>query len=251
MHHPIRSSSNQPPLSPLSSWILYEDPHLIVLNKPAGLLSQGEHKGDPNVVDLLRDYLGRPYVGLVHRLDRNTSGALVVAKRTKAAQRLTDALQGGEIFRSYLGWVEGRLPAAQRWSHHLLKDHERNVVRVVSHSHPQGKEAVLAARPLAFGTWEGRKLTWVEFVLETGRSHQIRVQSAHEGHPLLGDAKYAGRGTITDFPRPALHSHQIAFDHPVGGKRLELVAPIPEDFRQIEILESIPSGNDPFQSPNG
>src|SRR6185312_17156504 len=85
--------------------ILFEDQHLIVLSKPAGLLSQGEKTGDENLVDWLRTYLGRPYVGLVHRLDRNTSGIMVVAKRTKSAQRLTDALQKGDLHRSYLGWV--------------------------------------------------------------------------------------------------------------------------------------------------
>src|SRR6476646_8222582 len=92
----------------LTPKIIFEDPNLIVLSKPAGLLSQGEHKGDPNLVDWLRIYLGRPYVGLVHRLDRNTSGIMVVAKRTKAAQRLTEQLQSGKLERTYLAWLEGK-----------------------------------------------------------------------------------------------------------------------------------------------
>lgn len=89
--------------------ILFEDAHLVVLCKPAGLLSQGEHTGDNNLVDHLRKYFGRHYVGLVHRLDRNTSGIMVVAKRSKSAERLTKALQTGTLRRSYLGWIEGVL----------------------------------------------------------------------------------------------------------------------------------------------
>src|SRR6185437_13087446 len=89
--------------------ILYEDTHLIVLSKPAGMLSQGEITGSRNLVDWLRSYLDRHYVGLIHRLDRNTSGAMVIAKRTKSAQRLTASLEKGEIARSYLAWVQGKL----------------------------------------------------------------------------------------------------------------------------------------------
>lgn len=88
---------------------LYEDQHLVVLNKPAGLLSQGESTGDENLVDLLRVRFGRNYVGLVHRLDRNTSGLMVVAKRSKAANRLTESLQRGKLIRRYLCVVEGKV----------------------------------------------------------------------------------------------------------------------------------------------
>ena len=99
--------------------IIYEDTHLVVLSKPAGLLSQGEKTGDINLVDWLRDYFGRHYVGLVHRLDRNTSGIMVVAKRTKAAQRLTLALQKGELNRIYRAWLIGTLSQPVRWKHFL------------------------------------------------------------------------------------------------------------------------------------
>src|ERR1700722_17281453 len=102
--------------------ILFEDQHLIVISKPAGLLSQGEKTGDENLVDWARAYVKRNYVGLVHRLDRNTSGAMVLAKRTKSAQRLTDSLQKGELTRSYLAWVQGEVREKTRWRHFLLKD---------------------------------------------------------------------------------------------------------------------------------
>jgi 23S rRNA pseudouridine1911/1915/1917 synthase len=214
--------------------VLYEDQHLIVIDKPAGLLSQGEHRGDPNVVDWLRERLGRPYVGLVHRLDRNTSGLMVVAKRSKAATRLTDALQAGKIDRSYLAWVIGRLEEPTRWSHRLLKDERQNKTRVVTTG---GQTAALEATPVGSGRLAGTELTLVRFVLETGRSHQIRAQSAHEGYPLLGDVKYGGPGGPR-FARPALHSAELRFPHPMDAEDAplrEFAAPLPEDLATLMI----------------
>jgi 23S rRNA pseudouridine1911/1915/1917 synthase len=210
--------------------ILYEDTHLIVLDKPAGLLSQGEKTSDENLVDWLRQYLGRPYVGLVHRLDRNTSGAMIVAKRTKAASRLTESLQAGRLERGYLAWLEGTLPAPARWRHFLKKDESQNVTRVVRGAGAGAKEAVLSVEPVGSGAWQGTLLTLARFKLETGRSHQIRAQAAHEGHPLLGDAKYGSRAR---FGRPALHSHKIRFDHPMSREWMEFEAPLPEDMKQV------------------
>lgn len=216
--------------------IIFEDQHLIVLSKPAGLLSQGEHTGDENVVDWLRQYFGRNYVGLVHRLDRNTSGAMVVAKRTKSAQRLTDALQKGELQRTYLAWLSGVLREPARWQHSLLKDEKSNLVRVVTPSHPQGKKALLTVRPIRTGFYEKQPVTLAEFVLETGRSHQIRVQAAQEDHPLLGDTKYATSKSVQPvslFGRPALHSNLIRFPHPMSGEMLTFEAPLPADMLSV------------------
>lgn len=217
--------------------VLYEDQHLIVINKPAGMLSQGEHKGDPNVVDWLRERWGRPYVGLVHRLDRNTSGVMVVAKRTKAATRLTEALQDGRLDRVYLAWVLGRLPAPARWTHQLLKDERQNKTRVVSAEAGRAgsKAAVLYAEPVGSGHIGDRELTLVRFKLETGRSHQIRAQAAHEGLPLLGDIKY-GRPGDPRFPRPALHSWKLTFPHPMDpadAPARDFEAPLPEELASL------------------
>jgi 23S rRNA pseudouridine1911/1915/1917 synthase len=214
--------------------ILLEDTHLIVLDKPAGLLSQGEKTGDVNLVDWLRAYLGRPYVGLIHRLDRNTSGIMVVAKRTKSAERLTRALQEGSLTREYLAWVEGSLGPPGKtlsWSHSLKKDERTNRTSVVKTGTPGAKVATLKATPLQSGVWKGSPLTLVRFRLETGRSHQIRAQAAHEGHALLGDRKYAA--ILEGFPRVALHSWKISFPHPMGGAVVSLEAPVPEDMRSL------------------
>ncbi len=216
--------------------ILFEDANIIVISKPAGLLSQGERRGDPNVVDWLRKYLGRSYVGLVHRLDRNASGVMVVAKRTKAARRLTDSLQSGKLLRTYLAWVEGTIKSKQRWVHWLLKDSEANMVRITPPKRAKAKEAVLSATPIRHVEWKGKKITLAEFKLETGRSHQIRVQSAAKGHPLLGDTKY---GTVLNkhqkpaFSRLALHSSSLSFPHPISQETLFFEVPVPEDMAQI------------------
>lgn len=225
--------------------ILFEDTHLIVLSKPAGMLSQGEKTGDYNLVDWLREYLGRNYVGLIHRLDRNTSGVMLVAKRTKAAQRLTESLQKGEIVRSYLAWVKGAIPQAARWRHFLAKDEKLNLTRVVQAQAPGAKEAILSIRPLIRGELETQSMTLAEFTLETGRSHQIRAQASHEGHPLIGDIKYGGPRTPL-ISRPALHSFHIEFPHPMGDAPMSFTAPLPEDFLAIfkRISGSIPSDSD-------
>ena len=215
--------------------LLFEDNHLIVLSKPAGLLSQGEKQGDPNLVDWLRGYLGRNYVGLVHRLDRNTSGLMVVAKRTKAARRLTEALQQGDLDRRYLAWVVGKLAAPATWEHWLLKDENTNKTRVFRdwETHPAGtKVAKLKASPIRTAVYQSQPVTLVEFVLETGRSHQIRAQAAAEGLPLVGDTKY-GRPGDPRFARPALHSHRMSFPHPMSEEMMTYEDPLPTDLFEI------------------
>ncbi len=211
--------------------ILFEDPHLIVLSKPAGLLSQGEKTGDENLVDQLRVYFGRHYVGLVHRLDRNTSGLMVVAKRTKSAQRLTEALQSGKLSRTYLAWVIGKVPAPVRWEHRLEKNPTTNRVSV-SRS-PQAKLAILHANPVKYIRWQGTELTLVKFELETGRSHQIRAQASHEGFPLLGDVKYQKSKAAPAFTRVALHSFEIQFPHPMTHEILKFEDELPPDLAHL------------------
>jgi 23S rRNA pseudouridine1911/1915/1917 synthase len=231
-------NQNEAPLnrvfpSELTPTILFEDTHLVVLDKPAGLLSQGEHTGDLNLVDWLRGYFGRHYVGLVHRLDRNTSGLMVVAKRTKSAQRLTESLQKGALRRSYITWVDGKVGGPLRLKHFLLKNEKTNEVRVVPEGTRGAKVALLDARPVGTGCYAGCDLTLLEVELETGRSHQIRVQLAAAGHPLLGDRKYAKKTALHGFPRPALHSCRIEFPHPMGGEAVRIECPLPTDMAEV------------------
>jgi 23S rRNA pseudouridine1911/1915/1917 synthase len=210
--------------------ILHEDVHLCVLSKPAGLLSQGDSSGAPSLVDELRKHFGRAYVGLVHRLDRNTSGLMVVGKRSKAADRLSESLRTGLLKREYLAWLSGRIEGPRTWKHRLEKDEAQNRVRVVKAG---GKEAELSLTPLEHRALHGCEITLVRLRLETGRSHQIRVQAAYEGHPLLGDRKYGARlpAVLQSFPRTALHSCLLQFPHPMTGEPLRFEEGLPEDLR--------------------
>jgi len=216
--------------------ILFEDPHLIVLSKPAGLLSQGERKGDPNLVNWVRKHVGRRYVGLVHRLDRNVSGVMVVAKRTKAARRLSESLREGKLKRTYLAWIQGRLNSEQQWEHLLIKNPKTNLVQIAKKSTSKAKKAILIVKPISYGEFETKVLTLAEFQLRTGRSHQIRVQSATEGYPVLGDTKYGNvrqgkRGRSNE--RLLLHAHKIEFPHPVPHGILSFKDPLPPGMKQI------------------
>jgi 23S rRNA pseudouridine1911/1915/1917 synthase len=204
--------------------ILFEDQHVLVLSKSPNVLSQSDSSGEPSLVDLLRNHFGRNYVGLIHRLDRNTSGLMVVAKRSKSAERLSLQLTSGELDRRYHAILFGAFPdlSEQRWEHHLLKNSQNNEVRVVAPETPGSKPAILHARPVRTFSHPitADPVTLTEFRLETGRSHQIRAQSLASGHPLLGDQKYGTVKSMPLFPRPALHSFRLQFNHPMSKERM-------------------------------
>ncbi len=216
----------------LTPLVIFEDPHLIVLSKPAGLLSQGEITGEVNLVDWLRERLGRPYVGLIHRLDRNTSGIMIVAKRTKAASRLSESLKKDELKRTYLALVEGEIKTPTRLTHFLLKNPKTNKTEASKTKKPGSKASTLQLIPLRTIHIEGHTATWIRIQLETGRSHQIRAQLAAERRPLIGDTKYGGTraGRIH---RPALHSHTLEFIHPMSREKMTFEAPLPQDLAQL------------------
>ncbi len=216
--------------------IFFEDQHLLVLSKPAGLLSQGDHSGDENLVDLLRVYFGRNYVGLVHRLDRNTTGLMVVAKRSKSADRLSEQLKDGRLIRHYHAILWGKLEGIHSWKHRLLKNEKTNEVSVIPlHDKSRGKEAVLkvfSIKNFAHPQTQDA-LTLARFELETGRSHQIRVQSSAAQHPLIGDSKYGNVKCKSLFSRPALHSSFLSFAHPMTQENLSFQERYP-----VDIIES-------------
>ena len=218
-------------IGPLAPRILFEDTHLIVLSKPAGLLSQGDSSGDENLVDYLRKYLGRNYVGLVHRLDRNTSGIMIVAKRTKSAQRLTEALQKGKLKRSYLAFVEGAPPSSQTLEHYLLKNEQTNEVRVVGKETSGAKASRLEFKKLAQARFQSKDIALLYVTLETGRGHQIRVQCSAAGYPLLGDQKY--KAQIKEPGRPALHSYVLEVPHPMSQELLSYKDSLPTDLQNL------------------
>ena len=220
--------------------IIFEDQHLLVLSKPTGLLSQGDISGEVCLVDLLRIKFGRNYVGLIHRLDRNTSGLMVVAKRSKSALRLTEQLQEGILIRKYHAILNGTFTGEKRLEHWLLKNEKTNEVRVVSPETRSSKKSAL--KMIAIQNFNHPKtntpLTLARFELETGRSHQIRVQSAAAGFSLIGDTKYGTVKSMALFPRPALHSCYLSFNHPISGENLsfeERYAPDMRDFFSTQL----------------
>lgn len=213
--------------------ILYEDTHLVVLSKPAGLLSQGDSSGTPSLVDLLRTHFGRHYVGLVHRLDRNTSGLMVVAKRSKSADRLSECLKDGRLDRAYLAVVHGKMIAAEEWTDFLLKDVRTNEVSVVEPNTRDAKPASLRCEPLASKTAGSQAVSLVLLKLKTGRSHQIRVQAASREHSVVGDVKYGKPGAIPSAPRPLLHSAFLKFEHPMSHETMVFTDPPPGDFETL------------------
>jgi 23S rRNA pseudouridine1911/1915/1917 synthase len=223
-------------MAPLA--VLYEDNHLLVINKPAGLPTQGAAAGEDSLVNRAKEHLkrkynkpGNVYVGVVSRLDALVTGAVVLARTSKAAARLSEQFREGTVEKTYWAVVEGHVPQDRGvlvdW---LAKDERQRRMVVVDRS--CGQEARLRFRQLAqlFGN---RVL--LEVSLETGRKHQIRVQLAHQGCPIVGDARYGAAQVFS--PGIALHARRLAFVHPTQQMRLEFVAPLPENWRELQLNE--------------
>src|SRR5262245_21974189 len=184
----------------MSIEVLYEDNHCLAVNKPAGVPCQGDESGAETLVDLAGRYLkqryGKPgnvYVGLVHRLDRPTSGVVLLARTSKAAGRLSAQFREGAVEKVYWAIVEG-VPAVDggTWEDRLEKDRRANQSRVLAESGGGGKAARVDFRVL--GRWPGA--AWLELRPSTGRSHQLRVQLASRELPIAGDLKYGARSRV-------------------------------------------------------
>lgn len=218
--------------------VLFEDNHLLVIDKPAGLASQGGSEEDHLVARVgayLKAHHGKPgnvYVGLVHRLDRGTSGVIVVARTSKAASRLASAFRERGPDKTYLALVVAggsrALPDRGRLEHHVLAAEDQGT-RVVPPATVGAKHAALTFEVLS----RSPSACLVEVHLETGRKHQIRAQFAAAGWPLLGDRRYAPPEVAARFHRPALHAWRIALTHPVRGDARVFEAPIPSDFSAV------------------
>lgn len=216
--------------------ILYEDNHLLALDKPAGLLSQGDATGDLSAVDLAREDLrtryGKPgnvFVGLVHRLDRPVSGVLLLAKTSKAAARLSEQFRSREVEKVYLALVEGS-PRDDRgeWVDRLVKDERSNRVDAVG-DEGGGSEARLAYRVLE----RSHNSALVELRPTTGRGHQLRIQLSSRGLPIVGDRKYGAKSSLKASDggyRIALHASRLTVKHPTRGEPVVLNSELPTDW---------------------
>lgn len=206
--------------------ILYEDNHLLVAVKPQNMPTQADASGDPDFLNLLKNYVkkkynkpGSVYLGLVHRLDRPAGGVMVFARTSKAAARLTRQIKAFRMQKKYAAIVSAPLPPSADLEDWLLKDANTNITRVVQKGTPGAKPAFLHYD--AVSSANGHSL--LDVSLKTGRSHQIRVQLANIGAPLAGDAKYGG----SPAEKLCLWSRELSFDHPVTGERLTFRAPLP------------------------
>ena len=223
------------------SRVLYLDNHLLIVNKPAGTLTQGDASGDLDLHSLAKLYLkekynkpGKVFLALVHRLDRPVSGVMVFPRTSKAASRITQQFKVRSVEKRYIAMVEGRLTGSETLINYVWKDHRQ--VRVVTEGHPKGLRAELTYTARA--TKDNRTL--VDVRLGTGRPHQIRVQLSNIGHSIIGDFRYRSK-TELDGKNLALHSYLLRLDHPTTTERMSWTAKPPPTWekrfeREIQAL---------------
>jgi 23S rRNA pseudouridine1911/1915/1917 synthase len=208
--------------------VLYEDNHLLAVYKPSGLLVQGDRTGDVCLLDLGKHWLkerylkpGKVFLAMVHRLDRPVAGVVLFARTSKAAGRLSRQFRERTVEKQYLAVVRGSVTAgSERLIHHI--ERQERVSVVVPAPTENSQEARLRYAVLA----KDHTNSLLRIVLETGRRHQIRIQLAHMGHPILGDIRY-GAGTPLPEQQIALLAHTLSVDHPTRDDRLLLSSPIP------------------------
>ncbi len=248
---PVRLAdrSAEPAAPPREFPVVYEDDQLVAVDKPAGVAVHGGSGVSFGVIEQLRQ--ARPqarFLELVHRLDKETSGLLLLAKKRSALTALQDQFRSRETGKTYAALVQGAWPASKKvidvpLHKFLTAEGER---RVRTSDPEQGRRSItlvkVAKRFAGF--------TLLDVTIKTGRTHQIRVHLAHEGHPIAGDEKYGdfalnkalARGEALPgrrFDRMFLHARLLRFEHPASGETIELEAPLPSDFQAL--LEVLPS----------
>lgn len=205
--------------------ILYEDNHILVAVKPRGILSQGDGSNKEDMLTILKNYIkekynkpGNVYLGLVHRLDINTLGVMVFAKTSKAASRLTEAIQNHQFEKRYKAIVEGLFDTNDTITliHNIYKDEKEKK----SYIRSDGQKSILEYTPIKSYKIKDIDVTLVEIGLKTGRFHQIRCQMSAIGHPLYGDKKYGSKNDI-DYLEFPLKAYSLSFPHPITKEILK------------------------------
>jgi 23S rRNA pseudouridine1911/1915/1917 synthase len=240
--HPLeKDQRSTAPAGMVPFRVIHEDAAVLVVHKAPGVLVQPTAQGDRGtLLDLVSRYLRSrypevksPYLGLLHRIDRETSGLLLFSRRGTANRILAEQFRGHTIAREYIALVRGNLaPAAGTIADALFRPSPLLRRRSTPLPGRGGKQAVTHFRVLE--RFSGATL--LSLTLETGRTHQIRIHLSGRGHPVVGDKIYAAGAAfpanplLDRFPRQALHAGRLGFTHPVSGKWLEFTAPLPEDF---------------------
>lgn len=207
--------------------IIYEDNHLLVVEKPINIPVQEDSSGDLDFLTMIKDFIkkrdnkpGNAYLGLVHRLDRPVGGIMVFAKTSKCASRLSEQVRNRSFNKTYYAVVEGKIDSKGKFKDRLLKDTKKNIVRVDS----IGKEAVLEYELISYKN----NLSLVKINLKTGRSHQIRVQFSYHRYPLYGDQKYNKNSRPKE--QIALFASSISFKHPISKEVVSFTLKIPNKY---------------------
>lgn len=204
--------------------ILYEDNHIIVVEKPVNIPSQGDKTGDEDMLTIIKKYLiekynkpGDAYLGLVHRLDRPTGGVMVFAKTSKAASRLSEQIREKKFEKEYLCIVDGKMEKdTDVYEDYLVKNEKNNLSKVTDSKNKNAKKAKLEYEVIKYN--EEINLSVVKVKLYTGRHHQIRVQFSSRNHSLYGDQKYGTRGKGKQL---CLWAYKLSFYHPTTKEKLE------------------------------
>ena len=225
----------------LQAQIIFEDNHLLVINKKAGQLVQGDKTGDLSLLELIKDFIkkrdekpGNVFLGLVHRIDRPTSGLVIYAKTSKALTRLTVMVKNREVKKTYWAIVgKEMIPKSQRLIHYLQKNEKTNKATVFIKPTDKAKESILNYQIIK--TLDNYQL--LEIDLETGRHHQIRAQLSKIGVPIKGDLKYGAPRSNPD-GGISLHARKLEFEHPVTKEKLEIIAPVPQNDAIWKACES-------------
>lgn len=221
--------------------VIYEDNHIIVVEKPVNIPSQGDKTGDIDMLTLIKEYIkekyqkpGNVYLGLVHRLDRPVGGVMVFAKTSKAAARLSNQVREKQFQKTYLVVANGKMEKdADKLEDYLLKNEKNNMSKVVKEGTKNSKLASLDYEVLKYEN--EIDLSVLKIHLHTGRHHQIRVQLSSRNHSIYGDQKYGGRGHGKQI---ALWAYELKLYHPITNEIMEFHS-IPEQIGSWKILEGI------------
>lgn len=219
--------------------VLYEDNHIIVVEKPVNIPSQEDKTGDEDMLTIVKKYIkekynkpGDVYLGLVHRLDRPTGGVMVFARTSKSASRLSEQIRENKFHKKYLAIVDGKMEnESGTMRDFLLKNEKKNMSRVVKEGTKNSKEAILDYKVVKYN--EQINMSVVEIDLHTGRHHQIRVQFASRNHSLSGDTKYGTRGRGKGL---ALWAYSLSFMHPTKKEEM-IFEDYPEKIGSWKILD--------------
>ena len=212
--------------------VVYEDNHIIIVNKQSGEIVQGDKTGDRPLSDIVKDYIkekyqkpGAVFLGVVHRLDRPVSGLVVFARTSKALTRLNKMFAEGEVHKTYWALVKNAPQKKEdTLTHWLVRNEKQNKSYAYATEKPNAKKAILKYRLIG----KSDNYSLLEVQLMTGRHHQIRCQLAAMGCPIKGDLKYGAPRSNPD-GSISLLSHSVAFIHPVSKERITVEAPLPDD----------------------